>query len=35
VDNGVWFEFTLHGDSHEYLDMASLIELAESLPIQP
>lgn len=35
VNNGVWFEITLHGDAHKYLDMAELIKLAESLTIQP
>jgi hypothetical protein len=35
VDNGIWFEITLHGDAHEYLDLAGLIKLAESLTIQP
>lgn len=33
VDNGVWFEMTRHGDGPpaEYLDMESLVKLAESL----
>jgi len=37
VDGGVWYELTKHGDVQriEYLDMEALIELAESLVIQP
>jgi hypothetical protein len=37
VNNGVWFEMTKHGGVQpiEYLDLAGLIKLAESLPIQP
>jgi hypothetical protein len=37
VNNGVWFEIAKHGDAHpiEYLDMAEMIKLAESLTIQP
>ncbi len=37
VKDGVWFEMTKHGDVQviEYLDQAGLIELAESLAVQP
>ncbi len=35
VDNGVWFEIAGYGDAIEYLDLAELIKLAESLTIQP
>jgi hypothetical protein len=35
VNNGVWFEIAGYGDAIEYLDLAGLIELAESLTIQP
>jgi len=35
VNNGVWFEITLHGDAHKNLDLARLIKLAESLTTQP
>ncbi len=37
VKDGVWFAMTKHGDVQaiEYLDQAGLIELAESLAVQP
>jgi hypothetical protein len=37
MNNGVWFEMTKFGDvkAIEYLDLAGLIELAESLVIKP
>jgi hypothetical protein len=35
VNNGVWFEIAVYGDAIEYLDLAGLIKLAESLTIQP
>ncbi len=37
VNNGVWFEITKSGDVQpiEYLDQAGLIEIAESLTLQP
>jgi len=35
VDNGISIEITLHGDAHHHLDLAGLIQLAESLAIQP
>lgn len=34
VEDGLWIEFSLYGDAHEYLDMDGLIELAGSLAIQ-
>lgn len=37
IKDGVWFEMTKLGDVHaiEYLDQAKMIELAESLAVQP
>ncbi len=37
VNNGISFEITKHGDTHqtEYLDLTGLLKLAESLTVQP
>jgi hypothetical protein len=37
VKDGVWFEMVKSGNVHviEYLDQAGMIELAESLAVQP
>ena len=37
VDDGIWFEMTRFGDVQqiEYLDQARLVELVESLLVEP